>query len=177
MISLRRRRAGARKAADGQANLPDLGSAPGLLGVSPWLNIAGDEPLTLASYAGRVLLIEFWAFQCGNCVRTLPFLRRMNDRYAPDLQVIGVHTPELAAERDVQNVERAVRQRGLAFPVGLDNEYRAWGAYRNRYWPSQYLVDRAGRLRYTHVGEGAYNRTESAARALLAEEDEGDHPA
>src|SRR3954449_3991851 len=151
------------------------GPAPELLGVHPWLNTAGGEPLTLDALRGRVVLLEFWTFACGNCQRTLPFLRRMHGRYQPELTVVGVHTPEFAFERSVQNVERAVREQGLEYPVGLDNNFVAWNAYGNRYWPTMYLIDRAGRIRYTQVGEGNYARTETAIRALLAEA--GDHTA
>ena len=154
------------------SGLPDLGPAPELFGVHPWLNTAGGEPLTVAGLQGRVVLLEFWTFACGNCQRTLPFLRTMHVRYRPGLAVIGVHTPEFPFERPARNVERAAQARGLSFPIGLDNDYAAWDAYDNRYWPSQYLIDGAGNLRYAHVGEGAYGRTERAIRALL---DEADH--
>jgi hypothetical protein len=84
--------------------------------------------------------------------------------------------PELPFERPARNVERAARAQGLPFPIGLDNDYAAWNAYANRYWPSQYLIDGAGRVRYTHVGEGAYGRTETAIRALLKEAEQAPHP-
>ena len=148
-----------------------LGPAPELLGVRPWLNTPDGEPLTLEQLHRRVVLIEFWTFACSNCQRTLPFLREMKRRYQPDLAVIGVHTPEFAFERPPENVERAVREQGIEFPVGLDNDYVAWNAYRNRGWPSLYLVDRAGRLRYRHLGEGEYEVTEAAINELLAEAD------
>jgi thiol-disulfide isomerase/thioredoxin len=151
--------------------LPDLGAAPELVGVHPWLNTPGGEPLTLRGLSGRVVLIEFWTFACGNCVRTLPFLRRMHHRHRDTLTVIGVHTPELPFERPVRNVERAARDRAVAFPVGLDNDYAAWNAYGNHYWPSLYLVDAAGRIRYTHIGEGADRRTEAAIDELLAQQE------
>ena len=93
----------------------------------------------------------------------------MHDRYQPDLTVVGVHSPEFAFERSVQNVERAVREHGLEYPVGLDNDFVAWNAYGNRYWPTMYLIDRAGQIRYTQIGEGDYGRTEAAIRTLLAE--------
>ena len=156
--------------------LPDLGPAPELFGVRPWMNTGGGEPLTLAGLHGRVVLLEFWTFACGNCQRTLPFLRKMHGRYRPGLAVIGIHTPEFPFERPARNVERAARARGLSFPIGLDNDYAAWDAYANRYWPSQYLIDGAGRVRYTHVGEGAYGRTETAIRALLEEAEHGPRP-
>jgi thiol-disulfide isomerase/thioredoxin len=145
--------------------------------VHRWLNTAGAEPLTVAGLHERVVLLEFWTFACGNCQRTLPFLRNMHSRYRPSLTVIGVHTPEFPFERPARNVERAARVRGLSFAIGLDNDYAAWDAYANRYWPSQYLIDAAGHVRYTYVGEGAYRRTENAIRALLVEADHGSQPA
>ena len=93
----------------------------------------------------------------------------MHDQYQPDLTVVGVHSPEFAFERSVQNVERAVREHGLEYPVGLDNDFVAWNAYGNRYWPTMYLIDRAGQIRYTQIGEGNYGRTENAIRTLLSE--------
>jgi thiol-disulfide isomerase/thioredoxin len=159
------------------SGLPDLGAAPELFGVHPWLNTAGGEPLTVAGLHGHVVLLEFWTFACGNCQRTLPFLREMHVRYRPCLAVIGVHTPEFPFERPARNVERAARARGLSFPIGLDNDYAAWDTYANRYWPSQYLIDRASHVRYAHVGEGAYGRTERAIRALLRDADHGSQPA
>lgn len=164
-----RRRASLDTAVAKVSALPDLGQAPELLGVHPWLNTADGEPLTLAGLFGHVVLIEFWTFACGNCQRTVPFLRQMHRRYMPELVVIGVHTPELPFERPARNVERAVRKRAIGFPVGLDNDYNAWDAYDNHYWPSLYLVDAAGRIRYSHIGEGRYGRTEAAVMALLAQ--------
>jgi len=149
------------------SDLPDLGHAPELHGVGPWLNTPDGEPLALHQLSGRVVLLEFWTFACGNCQRTLPFLRRMHHRYAPELVVVGVHTPELPGERSLRNVQDAVRKRGIEFPVGLDNDFQAWDAYKNRYWPSQYLIDAAGQLRYTHIGEGSYRQTEAEIRVLL----------
>ena len=153
--------------APGTSRSPHFGAAPELLGVHPWLNTPGGAPLTLAGLYGRVVLIEFWAFACGNCQRTLPFLRQMHRRYGPELVVVGIHTPELPFEQPARNVERAVRDRGVEFPVGLDNDYQAWNAYRNRYWPTQYLLDAAGRICHTQVGEGGYRKTEAAIRMLL----------
>jgi thiol-disulfide isomerase/thioredoxin len=176
VMRVRRERVIRRAGSENGSGLPDLGAAPELFGVYPWLNTAGGEPLTLAEPQGRVVLLEFWTFACGNCQRTLPFLRTMHVRYRPGLAVIGVHTPESPFERRARNVERAARARGLSFPIGLDNDYAAWDAYANRYWPSQYLLDSAGRVRYAHVGEGAYRRTERAIRALLDEADDGSHP-
>lgn len=154
------------------SSLHVLGRAPELLGVHPWLNTPHGQPLTVEELRGRVVLLEFWTFACGNCRRTLPFLRRVHQQYQPGFTVVGVHTPEFQFERSPENVERAVREQGLEYPVGLDNDYVAWNAYGNRYWPTLYLIDRVGQVRYTQIGEGNYDRTEAAIRALLDDEDE-----
>jgi thiol-disulfide isomerase/thioredoxin len=148
--------------------LPVLGRAPELAGVGPWLNTPDGEPLSLAALHDRVVLLEFWTFACGNCRRTIPFLRQMHGRYQPQLAVVGVHTPEFEFEASVPNVERAVREQGIEYPVGVDNDFLAWKAYGTRYWPTLHLIDRAGLIRYSHIGEGNYDRTEGAIRALLA---------
>jgi thiol-disulfide isomerase/thioredoxin len=154
---------------DAARPLPVLGHAPELVGVDPWFSTQDREPLKLAALRGRVVLLEFWTFACVNCQRSLPLLRRMHVQYQPDFTVVGVHSPEFAFERSAQNVERAVQERGLEYPVGLDNDFAAWNAYGNRYWPTMYLIDRAGQIRYTQIGEGNYSRTETAIRVLLAE--------
>jgi thiol-disulfide isomerase/thioredoxin len=153
---------------DAAHRLPVLGRAPELVGVDPWFNIPDGEPLKLAALRDRVVLLEFWTFACVNCRRTLPFLRRMHDQYQSGFTVVGVHSPEFAFERSVQNVERAVREHGLEYPVGLDNDFVAWNEYGNRYWPTMYLIDRGGQIRYMQIGEGNYGRTETAIRTLLA---------
>jgi thiol-disulfide isomerase/thioredoxin len=154
---------------DAARRLPVLGRAPELVGVDPWFNTTDGESLRLAALRDRVVLLEFWTFACVNCQHTLPFLRRVHDQYQPHLTVVGVHSPEFLFERSVQNVERAVREDELEYPVGLDNDFVAWNAYRNRYWPTMHLIDRAGQIRYTQIGEGNYGRSETAIRTLLAE--------
>ena len=155
---------------DAARRLAVLGRAPELVGVDPWFNTPDGEPLRLAALRDRVVLLEFWTFACVSCQRTLPFLRRVHGQYQPDFTVVGVHTPDRAFERFVQNVERAVREeQRLEYPVGLDDDFVAWNAYGNRYWPAMYLIDRSGQIRYTQIGERNYGRTEAALRALLAE--------
>jgi thiol-disulfide isomerase/thioredoxin len=154
---------------DDARRLPVLGHAPELVGVEPWFNTPDGDPLRLAALRDRVVLLEFWTLACVNCQRTFPFLRRVHGQYQPDFAVVGVHAPEFAFERSVQNVERAVEEHGLEYPVGLDNDFVAWNAYGNRYWPTMYLIDHAGQIRYMQIGEGNYGRTETAIRALLAE--------
>ena len=151
-----------------EERLDDYGRAPEFEQIDLWLN---SEPLTMAGLRGKVVLIDFWTYSCINCLRTLPHVRAWDEAYRDDgLVIIGVHTPEFAFERDAGNVRRAVRDLEVAYPVALDNAYGTWEAWRNRYWPAKYFVDRAGRLRYAHFGEGGYEESERVLRRLLAED-------
>jgi thiol-disulfide isomerase/thioredoxin len=133
----------------------------------------GSEPLTRASLAGSVVVYDFWTYSCVNCVRTLPHLAAWYDRYQADgLVIVGVHSPEFEFEKDRGNVERAVGDLEVDWPVALDPERRVWNAFSNRYWPAKYVVDRDGRLRYVHYGEGAYDETEREIQELLGVERE-----
>ncbi len=155
---------------DPAAGLPVLGRAPDFTGNDSWLNTRADRPLTLHELRGKVVLVDFWTYTCINCLRTFPALRAWHERYARDgLVIVGVHTPEFAFERERDNVERAVRDNDLRYPIAQDNEYATWNAWGNQYWPAKYLVDAEGRVRYAHFGEGAYGQTERAIRTLLAE--------
>jgi cytochrome c biogenesis protein CcdA/thiol-disulfide isomerase/thioredoxin len=157
--------------ADGRrAGLPVLGRAPDFTGTQRWFNTPGDAPLSLRQLRGRVVLVDFWTYTCINCIRTLPYVRAWDQRYRRrGLTIVGVHTPEFPFERDAGNVERAIGQNGLRYPVAQDNDYATWDAWSNQYWPAKYLIDARGRVRYAHFGEGDYEKTESAIRALLAE--------
>jgi cytochrome c biogenesis protein CcdA/thiol-disulfide isomerase/thioredoxin len=156
-----------RVAAAPDAGLRDFGEAPELAGIQLWLN---SEPLTLAGLRGKVVLVDFWTYSCVNCLRTLPFLERWDGAYRDDgLVVVGVHTPEFAFEREPANVRQAVRDLGIRYPVALDPDFATWNAWGNRYWPAKYLIDRRGHVRFAHFGEGEYEQTEAAIRALLAE--------
>ncbi|SRR5579883_138507 len=138
---------------------------PAFQGIAQWLNSA---PLTTTDLKGSVVLIQFWTFACINCQRTLPYITRWHGQYAAQgLKVIGIHTPEFAFERDVNNIKRALQQHGITYPVPLDNEFKTWNAYANQYWPHLFLADREGIIRYDHIGEGAYDTTEQAIRRLL----------
>ncbi len=153
-----------------QAGLPVLGKAPDFTGNQRWFNTPANAPLALPQLRGRVVLIDFWTYTCINCIRTLPYLRAWDERYRQrGLTVVGVHTPEFPFERDAGNVERAIAQNQLRYPVAQDNEYATWDAWGNQYWPAKYLIDARGRVRYAHFGEGEYDMTEAAVRALLAE--------
>jgi cytochrome c biogenesis protein CcdA/thiol-disulfide isomerase/thioredoxin len=152
------------------AGLPVLGRAPDFTGNDRWFNTPGNAPLDLDGLRGRVVLIDFWTYTCINCIRTLPYLRGWDGRYRDDgLTIVGVHTPEFAFEQEADNVQAAIAANGLRYPVAQDNEYATWSAWGNQYWPAKYLIDARGRVRYAHFGEGAYEETEAAIRALLAE--------
>jgi cytochrome c biogenesis protein CcdA/thiol-disulfide isomerase/thioredoxin len=147
--------------------LDDLGPAPELTGITAWIN---SRPLTMAELRGKVVLVEFWTFGCINCIHVQPYVKAWSDRYAADgLVVVGVHTPELSYERDLDNVRAAVASSDVRFPVAFDPDFATWNAYRNAYWPAFYFVDRAGRIRHTHFGEGDYDGSERVIRQLLAD--------
>ena len=145
------------------AALADEGPLPSLDGATGWL---GGTPDT----AGKVVLVDFWTYSCINCIRAIPHVRALHERYAREgLVIVGVHSPEFAFERDRANVARAIREQGIAYPVALDNKLAIWRAFDNRYWPAQYLADANGRIRYHHFGEGGTEATEAAIRKLLTE--------
>jgi len=151
-------------------SLPELGAAPEFADTEDWFNTPGDRPLTLASLRGRVVLIDFWTYTCINCIRTLPYLKAWNAAYGDHgLTIVGVETPEFGFEKDASNVRDAIAQFGLRYPVVQDNEMGTWNAYGNEYWPADYLIDAHGQVRYATAGEGEYEKTETAIRALLAE--------
>ncbi|HSS41128.1 MAG TPA: cytochrome c biogenesis protein DipZ [Solirubrobacterales bacterium] len=163
---------GSSAAAEDQSGgrLPVLGKAPEFADTEQWFNTPGDRPLPLRQLRGRVVLIDFWTYTCINCIRTLPYVKAWDERYREKgLTVIGVHTPEFPFEREAGNVEDAIAQNGLEYPVVQDNEYGTWEAWGNQYWPAKYLIDTKGRVRFAHFGEGEYGKTEAAIRELLAE--------
>lgn len=147
--------------------LPDLGEAPELTN-QVWLNT--ERPLRLEELRGMVVLLEMWTFGCINCQRVIPHLRSWHERYMDQgLVIIGNHYPEFSYERDLDNLKQALIRLEIQYPVAQDNERATWKAYGNRYWPTLYLIDKGGRIRYTHIGEGRYDQTEQAIRALLEE--------
>ncbi|HEY9647197.1 MAG TPA: thioredoxin family protein [Chroococcidiopsis sp.] len=151
---------------DSSTALPMQMKLPDFQGISQWLN---SDPLTVAELKGSVVLIQFWTFACINCKRTLPYITQWHQQYADQgLRVIGIHTPEFAFERQVNNIKAALTEHGITYPVPLDNDFATWKAYKNRYWPHLFLSDRDGIIRYDYIGEGAYSETESVIRQLLA---------
>ena len=162
--------ASAPPAPEKRAALRDFGPAPGFTDNQKWFNTAGGGPLTLASLRGRVVLVDFWTYTCINCLRTLPSVKALDRRYRDaGLTIVGVHTPEFSFEKKASNVEAAIAQNRLRYPVAQDNDYGTWNAYGNQYWPAKYLIDARGHVRYVHFGEGNEAETEAAVRALLAE--------
>ena len=149
---------------------PSLGKAPDFTGYQRWFNTPGGRPLHLAQLRGHVVLVDFWTYTCINCIRTLPYLKALDQRYRSDgLVVVGVHTPEFPFERDAGNVQRAIKNDGIRYPVVQDNKYATWDAYGNQYWPAEYFIDAKGQVRYTHFGEGDYAKKERIVRQLLTE--------
>jgi thiol-disulfide isomerase/thioredoxin len=134
-----------------------------------WIN---SEPLKLKELRGRVVLIEFWTFGCYNCRNTLPFIKGWHDRYRDQgLTVIGVHSPEFDEEREVEKVRSEVGSLGIHYPVVTDNDYATWNAYSVEAWPTMFLLDKQGRIRWKHVGEGDYDEAERLIQQLLAEKE------
>ena len=154
----------------GQPATPRLSGppAPELSGGGAWIN---SEPLTLASLQqqGKVVLVDFWTYGCYNCANTLPYVKQWWDKYKDQgLVIVGVHTPEFASERVLENVQAAVKRQEIGWPVVQDNDMAIWRAYGNHYWPRFYLVDSRGQIIYDHIGEGAYEETERRIQAALA---------
>jgi cytochrome c biogenesis protein CcdA/thiol-disulfide isomerase/thioredoxin len=150
--------------------LKDLGPAPEFAETEQWFNTPNSRPLSLAALRGKVVLVDFWTYTCINCIRTLPYLKAWDATYRKDgLTIVGVETPEFAFEKEASNVGHAIDQFGLRYAVAQDNEMGTWNAYGNEYWPADYLIDANGHVRYAAAGEGDYEQTETAIRALLAE--------
>lgn len=138
-----------------------------LSGGVTWLN---SQPLSKESLKGKVVLIDFWTYSCINCLRTLPYVKAWNEKYKDSgLVVIGVHTPEFAFEKNIENVKKAVTELGVTYPVLVDNDYNIWNAFQNRYWPAHYFIDRQGNIRHHHFCEGEYEESEKVIQELLAE--------
>lgn len=147
--------------------LPVEGHLPSFAGATGWLQ---SEPLTPEGLRGRVVLVDFWTYTCVNRLRTLPYVRAWDAKYAAQgLTTIGVHTPEFDFERDVDNVTTQARALRVPYPIAVDSDYGVWQAFANHYWPAVYIADTEGRIRYHHFGEGEYAMTEMVLQQLLLE--------
>jgi cytochrome c biogenesis protein CcdA/thiol-disulfide isomerase/thioredoxin len=154
-------------AANHSDTLPIEGALPPLDGAVQWLN---SPPLSAEALKGKVVLVDFWTYSCINCLRTLPYVKAWADKYREQgLVVIGVHAPEFAFERDVNNVTQAMKDLGINYPVAIDNNYKIWRAFNNQYWPAHYFADANGQIRYHHFGEGDYAESERVIQQLLRE--------
>ena len=147
--------------------LPVEDIAPSFSGATEWLN---SSELTADGLKGKVVLVDFWTYSCINCLRAIPYVRAWAEKYKDQgLVVIGVHTPEFAFEQKAANVQRAVADLHITYPVVIDNEYAIWRAFENQYWPAHYFIDAQGRVRYHHFGEGNYDHSEHVIQQLLEE--------
>ena len=154
-------------AAESDPLLDDLGTMPGLNGGVAWLNSA---PVNNRSLRGKVVLVNFWTYTCINSLRALPYVKGWATKYQKaGLVVIGVHTPEFSFEKQQSNVEAALSDLRVTYPVVMDNNYRIWQDFSNQYWPAFYIVDAKGRIRYEHFGEGDYGASERVIQKLLKE--------
>jgi cytochrome c biogenesis protein CcdA/thiol-disulfide isomerase/thioredoxin len=147
--------------------LPVEGTLPSLAGATGWLN---SPPLDAQALRGKVVLVDFWTYSCINCLRAMPYVREWAERYRDHgLVVIGVHAPEFAFERNLANVQRAVKDLKVTYPVAIDNDFAIWRGFNNKYWPAHYFIDAQGRIRAHHFGEGNYAQSEQVIRQLLRE--------
>ncbi len=153
---------------DNSVSLDSKGvKAEEFVGLQNWIN---SSPTTLASLKGKVVLVDFWTYSCINCIRTQPYLNTWYDTYKDkNFVIIGIHTPEFSFEKKLENLEKAVKEAKIQYPVASDNDYDTWNTYKNSFWPAKYLIDKEGQIRYTHFGEGAYEETEKAIQTLIAE--------
>ncbi|WP_285105656.1 cytochrome c biogenesis protein CcdA [Promicromonospora sp. MEB111] len=161
---------------NGAPVLEDCGTAPEIRGIDRWLNTPDGKALQLEAMRGQVVLVDFWTYSCINCQRSIPHISAWYEKYADvgkGFEVVGVHTPEFAFERETRNVIAGAKDLGVTYPIAQDNSYATWTAYRNRYWPAQYLIDADGTVRHIRLGEGGYQRTENLIRELLADANPG----
>ena len=148
----------------------DLGirKAPDLVGISDYLNTSSDE--LEEKMKDKVILYDIWTYSCINCIRTLPFITSWDEKYADNgLLIIGIHSPEFEFEKDPQNVKIAIEKYDISYPVVMDNNMETWKVFENNYWPRKYIADHEGNLRYDHIGEGDYQKTEKIIQQLLNE--------
>ncbi|MDH0867336.1 thioredoxin family protein [Mitsuaria sp. GD03876] len=139
--------------------------APAFTGINTWIN---SPPLTVDGLKGKVVLVDFWTYTCINCLNQLPYVKAWHEKYKDQgLVVVGVHSPEYDEERSTAGLKDAIARLGIHHAVAQDNDFKTWKAYSNRYWPALYLIDKQGKVVYSHFGEGSYQQTEARIQALL----------
>ncbi len=147
--------------------LPIEGEVPSSGSATAWLN---SQPLNARGLRGKVVLIDFWTYSCINWLRSLPYVRAWSEKYKDQgLVVIGVHAPEFAFEKNIDNVRRAAKDLRVDYPIVIDNDHAIWRAFNNEYWPALYFVDAQGHIRHHQFGEGEYEQSEVIIQQLLAE--------
>ena len=140
-------------------------NAPEFIGIKAWIN---SDPLRMEDLKGKAVLVDFWTYTCINCLRTIPFVKKLHEKYSESgLVIVGVHSPEFSFEGDVENVKKAVKALGIKYPVALDSDKSTWNAFANEYWPAKYLIDKEGHVAYIHYGEGGYSETEKSIQSAL----------
>ena len=155
------------KAEEASPALPDEGAAPGFAEGGPWIN---SPPINLTALRGKVVMVDFWTFECYNCLNALPYVKALEAKYrSRGLVVVGVHTPEFPREKVEANVREQVKSLGIVYPVVMDNGYKVWNSFHNQFWPAVYFIDATGRIRYHHFGEGAYDEQDKVVDKLLKE--------
>lgn len=151
-----------------QGALPSAYAAPDFASSDIWLNTPNNQPLDIKSLRGKVVLVDFWTYSCINCLRTLPYITKWDQKYRKDgLVIVGVHAPEFEFEKNTDNVKAALKRYNIQYPVAMDNNLDTWTNYNNQYWPAHYLINKDGAVVYTSFGEGKYDETENNIRVLL----------
>ena len=139
--------------------------APAFTGIDHWIN---SPPLKIDELRGKVVLVDFWTYTCINCLNQLPHVKAWHEKYKDQgLVVVGVHSPEYEEERSTAGLKDAITRLGIRHAVAQDNDFKTWKSYNNRFWPALYLIDKQGKVVYSHFGEGAYQQTEAQIQALL----------
>ena len=139
--------------------------APAFTGIDTWIN---SPPLTMEGLKGKVVLVDFWTYTCINCLNQLPYVKAWHEKYKDQgLVVVGVHSPEYEEERSTAGLKDAITRLGIRHAVAQDNDFKTWKSYNNRFWPALYLIDKQGKVVYSHFGEGAYQQTEAQIQTLL----------
>src|SRR5262249_8072 len=156
-----------KQAAQSESKAAASASRFSLDGAQEWL---GSPPLSLEGLKGKGVVVDFWTYSCINCLRSIPYVRALAEKYRdPGLVGMSVHAPEFAVERNVDNVRKAVAALKINYPVAIDNEYNIWRSFDNQYWPAHYFLDAGGKLRREHFGEGEYEESERTIQKLLVE--------
>ena len=148
-------------------NVEDPYEAPGFVDLQNWVN---SKPLQLADLKGKVVLINFWTFGCINCRNTIPNMKDLYAKYHDKgFEIVGIEAPEFDYEKEAAGVAKAVKELGITWPVASDNRWKTWRQYKSAYWPGFFYLDKTGKVRHTHVGEGGYKKSHEVVAALLAE--------